>query len=95
MNLQSKLRGLENQIEEMQKRLEFKSSIERSFDSLQVAGVRFFNIFQDSKVKVKSKTGVCPSAWWAKIKFPARIIFPGKVPSQGGRAGQDEKECKS
>merc|ERR1712037_788103 len=32
---EGQLRGLENQIEEMQKRLEFKSSIERSFDSLQ------------------------------------------------------------
>merc|ERR1712037_172364 len=32
---EGQLRGLENQIEEMQKRLEFKSSLERSFDSLQ------------------------------------------------------------
>ena len=35
-----KLRGLQNQIEEMQKRLEFKSSLERSFDSLQVGNLR-------------------------------------------------------
>merc|ERR1712203_302647 len=32
---EGQLRGLQNQIEEMQKRLEFKSSLERSFDSLQ------------------------------------------------------------
>ena len=36
INLYSKLRELQKQIEEMQKRVEFKSSLERSFDSLQV-----------------------------------------------------------
>ena len=34
--IQFKLRGLQKHIEEMEKRLEFKSSLERSFDSLQV-----------------------------------------------------------
>ena len=33
-----KLRGLRSQIEELQKRIEFKSSLEKSFDSLQVGG---------------------------------------------------------
>ena len=64
------MKGLQKQIEEMEKRLEFKSSLERSFDSLQVSntGCRW------KEVRSTSTNSFLPLCMVGRDQFPLHGI---------------------